>query len=218
MDSDFTLRVRSAAPPTICSPTGASRHRKLVNAQRNFRRGSYASAPHRGDRRLLDAVERVIRTVVEHIENAAFELLWRRAWRPSRIAKKKETKKKKKTSNSRTRPLWSLVKTDRERAGTVATSALRVVELAEDAPHAVPSVQLASAGTNCSATRLDIRPASSADRRVKQAPRTRSSRANYASWVAPGRRASWPPGRSCASRVRSSQARRGRQSLAADLA
>ena len=90
---------------------------------------------------------------------------------------------------------WALVKTDRERAGTVLYVALRAVDSLKIALHAVPAAHLAGAARAARLRRLA--------RRAARVPRRRRGRTagrhevltgDYASWIGAWEPSELPPG------------------------
>ena len=111
------------------------------------------------------------------------------------------------TSTSDDQAPWALVKTDRERAGTVLYVALRAIDSLKTLLHAVPAVQLAGGCTSCSATTGGIAgPLELRDGRRGRRSTHEVLTGDYASVGRElGSRASSPRARSCASRGRCSR-------------
>jgi methionyl-tRNA synthetase len=118
-DSDFTWEefVRRTNDELLAN-WGNLVNRTLVNAQRNFGEVPEPGPLTEGDRALLDAVEGAFDTVGEHIENARFRAGLAEGMATSALANQYLSDQ----------APWSLLKTDRDRAGTVLYVALRAVD------------------------------------------------------------------------------------------
>jgi methionyl-tRNA synthetase len=118
-DSDFTWEefVRRTNDELLAN-WGNLVNRTLVNAHRNFGAVPEPGPLTEGDHALLDAVERAFDTVGEHIENARFRAALAECMATSALA----------NQYLADQAPWSLVKTDRDRAGTVLYVALHVVD------------------------------------------------------------------------------------------
>jgi methionyl-tRNA synthetase len=118
-DSDFTWEefVRRTNDELLAN-WGNLVNRTLVNAQRNFGAVPEPGPLTEGDRALLDAVEHAFDAVGEHIENARFRAALGECMATSALANQYLSDQ----------APWALVKTDRERAGTVLYVALSAVD------------------------------------------------------------------------------------------
>ncbi len=118
-DSDFTWEefVRRTNDELLAN-WGNLVNRTLVNAQRNFGAVPEPGSLTEGDRALLDAVEKAFDSVGEHIENARFRAALAECMATSGLANQYLSDQ----------APWALVKTDRERAGTVLYVALCAVD------------------------------------------------------------------------------------------
>jgi methionyl-tRNA synthetase len=118
-DSDFTWEefVRRTNDELLAN-WGNLVNRTLVNAQRNFGAVPEPGPLTEGDRALLDAVEHAFDTVGEHIENARFRAALGECMATSALANQYLSDQ----------APWALVKTDRDRAGTVLYVALSAVD------------------------------------------------------------------------------------------
>ena len=101
---------------------------------------------------------------------------------------------------------WALVKTDRDRAGTVLYVALARGRQPQDHLHAVPAAHLADACTSCSATRAGSRARSSSATSTEENGQTHAGahRRLLRAGSAPGQPSELPPGQALRSRDRSS--------------
>ncbi len=118
-DSDFTWEefVRRTNDELLAN-WGNLVNRTLVNAHRNFGAVPEPGELTEGDRALLAAVDRAFETVGEHIESARFRAALAEAMATSALA----------NQYLADQAPWALVKTDRDRAGTVLYVELRVVD------------------------------------------------------------------------------------------
>jgi methionyl-tRNA synthetase len=118
-DSDFTWEefVRRTNDELLAN-WGNLVNRTLVNAQRNFGAVPEPGPLTEGDRALVDAVEHAFDTVGEHIENARFRAALGECMATSALANQYLSDQ----------APWALVKTDRDRAGTVLYVALSAVD------------------------------------------------------------------------------------------
>ena len=118
-DSDFTWEefVRRTNDELLAN-WGNLVNRTLVNAQRNFGAVPEPGSLTEGDRALLEAVEKAFDSVGEHIENARFRAALAECMATSALANQYLSDQ----------APWALVKTDRERAGTVLYVALCAVD------------------------------------------------------------------------------------------
>ena len=184
-DSDFTWEefVRRTNDELLAN-WGNLVNRTLVNAHRNFGAVPEPGALTEGDHALLYAVERAFDTVGEHIENARFRAALGRGHGDERAREpvpRRPGALGPREAGPRPRSDRSLRRAPRYR-------------LAQDAPAAVPTVQLAGAPRAARLRGWIAGPSRSGPSRTRRAPPTTILTGDYARWVGSWAPSELPPG------------------------